>query len=182
MVDNNDGGADTITQGITVSAPVQPALNAVSVTSFTTGEEQTGVVATFNRPLASVASITVSSGGTAAITSSFPSSTVTFDITAFAAAAPGYLFFNGVVSAEGSDPVTRSWQISVVAPPSLYDGWTLVQQRIPPSWSQSAAQQEDNFQGTVVWGTPNDPINSSGVNRLGDGGPGVYRGPDRDQE
>ena len=164
VVDSNDGGADNMTHGITVSAPAQPVLNNVSVSTFTTGVEQTGVVATFDRELASIASITVSSGGVATITSSFPSSTVTFDITASASADPGYLFFNSVVSTQNSGPVTRSWQISVVAPARPWDGWTLVQQRIPPSWSQSAAQQEDNFQGTVVWGAVNDPINSWGIN------------------
>jgi hypothetical protein len=139
-------------------------LNSASVSNFTTGQTVNGVVATFDRALASVDSITVSSGGTATITSSFPNNTVTFDVIASAAANPGYLFFNGVVSAEGSDPVTRSWPVTVVAPAQPWDGWTLVQQRIPLSWSQSAVQQEDNFQGNVVWGTPNDPVNSWGIN------------------
>ena len=115
VVDNNDGGADTMTHGITVVAPAQPVLNSLSVSGFTTFQEATGVVATFDRDVQSISGITLANG-TATITSSFPSRTVTFKLTANAAANPGSLLFNGVVSTEGSDPVSRSWNITVTDP------------------------------------------------------------------
>ena len=116
VVDSNDGGADVITHGISVAAPVQPALSSLSVSLFSRDLLATGVVATFDRQLASIGSITVSSGGTVTVTGAFPSNTVTFNLKATAAANPGYLFFNDVVSTQNSAPVTRSSSITVTAP------------------------------------------------------------------
>ena len=67
---------------------------------WTTGEAVTGVVATFDRELDSISSITVQSGGTVANIVQV-GSTVTFDITASVAANPGY---GARRTPEGPDP------------------------------------------------------------------------------
>ena len=121
VVDDNDGGADTMIHGITVSAPVQPVLNAVSVSSFTKSQATTGILATFDRDLSSIASISLSSGGDAS-NIVVAGATVTFDLTPTNAAVSAYLFFTGVVSNQNSQPVDRSWTVTVAAP--VTDPWT----------------------------------------------------------
>lgn len=113
--DSNDGGADTITSSLTIVAPTQPALQSISTTSFITGMAVTGIVATFDRAVQSVASLTVASGGTATVTA-ISGTSVTFAMTATAVASPGYLFFNSVVSTENSVPVTLSASFTAAAP------------------------------------------------------------------
>jgi hypothetical protein len=121
VVDNNDGGADTITHGITVSAPVQPELTSLSVSSFIKSQAQTGILATFDRNLGSIASISLSTGGGVSNVV-LAGQTITFDLTPTNAAQTAYLFFNGVVSNQNSQPVNRSWTVTVTAP--VTDPWT----------------------------------------------------------
>jgi hypothetical protein len=115
VVDSNDGGADTITSALTILAPAAPILQSISVTTFVTGAAVTGIVATFDRDILSVASLTVTSGGTATVTG-ISGSQVIFTMTATAAANPGYVFFNNVVSTQNSSPVTRSASFTAAAP------------------------------------------------------------------
>ena len=77
VIDSNDGGSDTITSVLTVVAPAQPVLQSISVTEFTVGTEVAGIVATFDRDILSVASLTVMSGGSATVTAT-SGPTVTF--------------------------------------------------------------------------------------------------------
>jgi hypothetical protein len=100
---------------VVLPPPPQPVLQSISVASFTTNAEVTGIVATFDRDVLSVASLTVVSGGTATVTD-ISGSRVTFTMTATTAANPGSLNFDGVVSTQNSTPVNRSWQITVTTP------------------------------------------------------------------
>ena len=128
----------------------------------------TDVVVTFSEPIASVpiGGISLSGAGTLDTARfSFPylgdSTKVRVGVTSTSVTA---ITFTGIVDVNEGATASPSASITTGPPAQPWDGWTQVQLRIGPNWSQTAEQQQDNFQGAVVWGTPNAEATSWGIN------------------